>query len=58
MHALGFLMIVAGTLLLTGEYLCVEVAWQCLHYDQFVVTLATLMMSTGFIATIIGIFDD
>lgn len=58
MRALGWLLMLAGSLLLTGEYLCVEVAWQCFNYDQFVMTLATLMLGTGFIATITDTSDD
>ena len=47
-----------GTLLLIGEYLCVEVAWRCMEYDQFRMGFAILMLGAGMIAAMIGINDD
>ena len=47
-----------GGMLLAGEYLCVEVAWRCMDYDQFRVGLAVLMIGVGMISIMIGINDD
>jgi hypothetical protein len=47
-----------GGLMLVGEYLCVEVAWRCLDYDQFRVGLAVSMLGAGMIAAMIGTNND
>ncbi len=54
----GWMAMLFGGMLLTGEYLCVEVAWRCMEYDQFRVGFAGLMLSVGMISTMIGINDD
>ena len=51
-------MIFAGAMLLTGEYLCVEVAWRCLDYNNWYVTFAMVLLSTGLIASLLGVTDD
>ena len=43
-----------GGMLLTGEYLCVEVAWRCMEYDQFRVGFAVVILGAGMIAAMIG----
>ena len=47
-----------GVMLLVGEYLCVEVAWRCLAYNQWYVTFAVLLLGMGLIASRIGATDD
>ena len=54
----GWIMMFAGTMLLVGEYLCMEVAWRCLAYNQWYVTSAMLLLGAGLIATLIGATDD
>ena len=57
MSSLGWLMMLPGVLLLTGEYLCVEVAWRCLNYNPVVTTVGTLLVGVGLIAAMLGIDD-
>jgi len=54
----GWIMMFAGMMLLTGEYLCVEVAWRCLSYNHWYVTFAMALLGTGLIASLIGAVDD
>jgi len=58
MWIIGLSMIVQGLLLLAGEYLCVEVAWRCLHYNEIYVGLGALLFGTGMIAAIMGVNND
>ena len=51
-------MMFVGVMLLVGEYLCVEVAWRCLHYNQWYVTFAMLLLGTGLIMSLLGAIDD
>jgi hypothetical protein len=57
MASLGWLMMLPGVLLLTGEYLCVEVAWQCFNYSSVVTTVGTLLVGVGLIAAMLGVDD-
>ena len=43
-----------GSMILAGEYLCVEVAWRCMDYDQFRTVLGVLLLGSGGIAVMIG----
>jgi len=54
----GWIMMFMGVMLLVGEYLCVEVAWRCLDYNQWYVTFAVLLLGMGLIASRIGATDD
>ena len=54
----GWIMMFAGVMLLTGEYLCVEVAWRWLDYNQYYTTFGMLLLGVGLIATLIGATDD
>ena len=54
MPIVGLLSVFQGIMLLTGEYLCVEVAWRCLDYNQFYTSLGALLIGAGFIAVMIG----
>ena len=54
----GWIMMFMGVMLLVGEYLCVEVAWRCLAYNQWYVTFAVLLLGMGLIASRIGATDD
>ena len=54
----GWIMMFVGAMLLVGEYLCVEVAWRCLDYNQYYTTLGMLMLGVGMIATLMGTNDD
>ena len=58
MWALGLMFTIMGGMLLTGEYLCVEVAWRCVDYNQFYTGLAVLLLGTGFVTTLIGANHD
>ena len=57
MWIIGAMMMVQGAMLLVGEYLCVEVAWRCLDYNQLYVGLGVLLFGTGMIAVMIGKHD-
>ena len=54
----GWIMLFAGTMLLVGEYLCVEVAWRCLAYNQWYVSFGMSLLAVGLIASLIGVTDD
>jgi hypothetical protein len=54
----GWMLMFAGAMLLTGEYLCVEVAWRCLNYNGIYVGLGVLLFGTGMIATMMGVDND
>jgi hypothetical protein len=43
-----------GSMILAGEYLCVEVAWRCFDYNQFRTVLGALLLGSGGIAVMIG----
>ena len=58
MWIIGLLFTFQGSMLLIGEYLCVEVAWRCLDYNGFYVHLGALLLGVGFIATLMGVIDD
>jgi hypothetical protein len=58
MWIIGAAMMLQGAMLLAGEYLCVEVAWRCLDYNQIYVGLGVLLFGTGMIATMTGATDD
>ena len=54
MWIIGAAMMFQGAMLLAGEYLCVEVAWRCLGYNQLYVGLGILLFGTGMIAVMMG----
>ncbi len=58
MVIIGLCSMFFGTMLLAGEYLCVEVAWLCLDYNQFYTGLGALLVGTGLIITMIGANHD
>lgn len=58
MSTVGWMSVLFGTLLLVGEYLCVEVAWLCLEYDDFRVAFAVSMIVAGVISITIGAKND
>ena len=57
-NIVGWMAMLFGGLMLTGEYLCVEVAWRCLDYDQFRTGLAVMLLTAGLITMLIGANDD
>jgi hypothetical protein len=58
MWIIGAMMMVQGAMMLVGEYLCVEVAWRCLDYNQFRTGLGTLLLGTGMISVMMGVNYD
>ena len=58
MWILGWIMMFVGVMLLVGEYLCVEVAWRCLDYNQWYVAFAMLLLSAGLVTSLVGATDD
>jgi hypothetical protein len=54
MWIIGWAMMLQGAMILAGEYLCVEVAWRCIDYNQFYVGLGVLLLGAGMIAVMIG----
>ena len=54
----GWIMVFMGVMLLMGEYLCVEVAWRCLDYNQWYVTFAMLLLGAGLIVSLIEATHD
>ena len=47
-----------GAMLLTGEYLCVEVAWRCLDYNMVYMSFAVVLLVTGLSMILIGARHD
>jgi len=58
MWILGWMLMFMGAMLLTGEILCVEVAWRCLDYNELYVSLGALLSSTGLIVAMMGVNND
>jgi len=58
MWIIGAAMIVQGLVLLAGEYLCVEVAWRCMHYNAGYVGLAIVLLVAGLVMILIGANND
>ena len=54
----GWMLMFVVSMLLTGEYLCVEVAWRCLDYNELYVSLGALLSGTGMIAAMMGVAND
>jgi len=54
----GWMLMFMGAMLLTGEYLCVEVAWRCLDYNRIYVTVGGVLLGLGLIMSLIGATDD
>ena len=54
----GWMLVFVGIMLLIGEYLCVEVAWRCLGYNQWYVAFAVGLLVLGLIATLLAAVDD
>ena len=52
MWALGVMFMIMGGMLLTGEYLCVEVAWRCMDYNSGYVTVGMSMLLAGLAAAL------
>lgn len=50
----GWMAMLIGSMILAGEYLCVEVAWRCFDYNQFRTVLGALLLGSGGIAVMIG----
>ena len=58
MWIIGVALMFQGMMLLIGEYLCVEVAWRCMDYNQFYTSLGALLVGTGLITIMIGVNND
>ena len=58
MNIVGWSMMCVGAMLLAGEYLCVEVAWRCLDYNQLYIVFAALMVCTGLTFVLMRVRDD
>jgi hypothetical protein len=58
MNIVGWMMMLFGGMMLAGEYLCVEVAWRCIDYNQIYTALGMLLVGTGMISVMIGANDD
>jgi hypothetical protein len=58
MKIVGLLAMFQGIMLLIGEYLCVEVAWRCMDYNQLYTSLGALLLGIGMIAAMIGANHD
>ena len=58
MWIIGWAMTVQGLLLLAGEYLCVEVAWQCMDYNKGYVGLAMVLLTAGLTMILTGARHD
>lgn len=46
-HVISVLMALAGALILYGEWLCVEVAWRCLDYNEIKVGLGVALIGAA-----------
>ena len=54
----GWMLMFMGAMLLTGEYLCVEVAWRCLDYNLIYVGLGVLLFGIGMIVVMMDVNND
>ena len=50
----GWMTVLMGGMVLTGEYLCVEVAWRCMDYNTGYVSFAIMLLIAGLIMVLIG----
>lgn len=48
-YLISFLLVLAGMLLLIGEWLCVEIAWKCLDYRAGIVSIGFTLIAVGLI---------
>jgi hypothetical protein len=44
-----------GAMLFVGEWLCVNVAWKCMDYNQVVMGVSFALISSGLISLFMGI---
>ena len=51
-------MTLLGTLLLVGEYLCVETAMRCLNYNPIYTSLGALATGCGIVAIMLSLDYD
>jgi hypothetical protein len=49
LKAAGSLAILLALLLFTGEWLCVNVAWRCTHYNWFMISFGTISLIIGLV---------
>lgn len=49
------LMMFMGAMLFVGEWLCVNVAWKCMDYDQVVMGVSFALISSGLISLFMGL---
>jgi len=53
-NIVGWMTVLMGTMVITGEYLCVEVAWRCMDYNTGYVSFAIMLLIAGLIMILIG----
>lgn len=51
----GILLVMFGTMLGLGEWLCVEIAWKCMDYDLTLIAISTSFILSGLISLFMGI---
>jgi hypothetical protein len=49
------LMMFMGAMLFVGEWLCVNVAWKCMDYNQVVMGVSFALISSGLISLFMGL---
>jgi hypothetical protein len=57
-NIVGWMTLLTGAMILTGEYLCVEVAWRCMDYNTGLVGFTIMLLISGLIMIMIGTKDD
>jgi hypothetical protein len=57
-NIVGWMTLLTGAMILTGEYLCVEVAWRCMDYNPGYVGLAVGLAITGLTMILTGARHD
>ena len=53
-NLVGWMIVLMGGMVLTGEYLCVDVAWRCMDYNTGYVAFAIMLLIAGLIMVLIG----
>jgi len=49
------LMMFMGAILFVGEWLCVNVAWKCMDYDQVIMASSFTLILSGLISLFMGL---
>jgi hypothetical protein len=57
-NIVGWMTLLTDAMILTGEYLCVEVAWRCMDYNTGLVGFTIMLLIAGLAMILIGAEND